>query len=544
MYERTRYDYVIVGAGSAGCVLANRLTEDPDTTVLVLEAGGSDNRQEIRIPVAFPKLFKGPCDWAYETEEQSQLGRRTLYWPRGKILGGSSSMNAMIYIRGNRSDYDHWRSVGNEGWGYEDALPYFKKAENRERGADAYHGTGGPLNVADLRYVNPVSRAFVEAADEIGLPRNDDFNGEEQEGVGTYQVTQRKGRRHSAADAYLRPAIKRSNLTVQTGARANRLFFEGTRAVGVEYVRGGRLERTYVDGEVILSGGAINSPQLLMLSGIGPADGLRALDIPVTHDLPGVGRNLQDHPMIAVAYECRAPVTLDEAETRGNLARYLLSKRGPLASNIAEAGGFVRIDPAAHAPDLQFHFLPCYFLDNGFKNPRGCGFTFGPTLLRPRSRGHITLRSGDPSRPPAIQPNYLDDEPDLRLLVEGVKLARRLAQTAAFDPFRGKEVWPGTKAQSDEAIAGHIRRNVQTLYHPVGTCKMGDDPMAVVDDRLRVRGTEGLRVVDASIMPNIVSGNTNAPTIMIAEKAADMIKQDTPDIGPAGASRDEQGIRR
>jgi choline dehydrogenase len=532
MDERTRYDYVIVGAGSAGCVLANRLTEGPDTTVLLLEAGGSDNKQEIRIPVAFPKLFKGPCDWAYETEEQSQLGRRTLFWPRGKILGGSSSMNAMIYIRGNRRDYDHWRELGNNGWCYEDVLPYFKKAENREQGADAYHGTGGPLNVTDLRYVNPVSRAFVEAGVEIGLPRNDDFNGEEQEGVGTYQVTQRKGRRHSAADAYLRPASRRPNLTVQTGARATRLHFEGTRAVSVEYVRDGRAERVHVDGEVILSGGAINSPQLLMLSGIGPADELRTLDIPVVHDLPGVGRNLQDHPMIAVAYGCRVPVTLDEAETRGNLARYLLFKRGPLASNIAEAGGFVRIDPAAHDPDLQFHFLPCYFLDNGFKNPKGCGFTFGPTLLRPRSRGHITLHSGDPLQPPAIQPNYLDDEPDHRLLVEGVRLARRLAQATAFDPFRGEEVWPGTKEQSDEAIAGHIRRNVQTLYHPVGTCRMGDDPMAVVDDRLRVRGIESLRVVDASVMPDIVSGNTNAPTIMIAEKAADLIKQDAP-AGPA-----------
>jgi choline dehydrogenase len=416
---------------------------------LAARGGGAYGGQEIRIPAAFPKLFKGPCDWAYETEEQPQLGGRTLYWPRGKLLGGSSSMNAMIYIRGNRSDYDHWRSSGNEGWGYADVLPYFKRAENNERGADAYHGEGGPLNVANPRYVNPLSYAFLEAGSELDLPSNDDFNGEEQDGVGLYQLTQKGGKRHSAADAYLRSASKRPNLRVRTRAQATRLLFEDTRAVGVEYLADGKAERVYVDGEVILSGGAINSPQLLLLSGIGLADDLMALRIPVVADLPGVGQNLQDHPAIAVAYECKVPITLDGAETLGNLARYLLFRRRPFASNIAEAGGFVRMNPAAHVPDLQFHFAPCYFLDNGFKNPKGSGFTLGPTLLRPRSRGRITLRSGDPFKPPAIQPHYLDEGDDLQLLIEGVRLARRLARAAAFDGFRGAEVWPGREARGD-----------------------------------------------------------------------------------------------
>ncbi len=519
------HDYVIVGAGSAGCVLANRLTEDPSVTVLLLEAGGPDKKQEIGIPAAFSKLFKSSYDWAYYTEAEPHLNNRTLYWPRGKVLGGSSSINAMIYIRGNRRDYDQWRDLGNEGWGFADVLPYFKKAENQERGASTYHGVGGPLNVADLRCINPLSRAFVDAGVEIGLSRILDFNGEEQQAVGFYQVTQKQGKRHSAAAAYLKPVWKRPNLTVRTYAHATRLLFERTRAVGIAYEQNGKPDQARAKKEVILCAGTVNSPHLLMLSGIGPANHLRALDISVVANLPGVGQNLQDHPAIAVAYACTQPITLASAEKKGNIAQYLLRRKGPLTSNVAEAGGFTETRSDLPVPDLQFHFAPVYFLDHGFANPEGHGFTFGPTLLHPRSRGSISLRSSDPSASPAIRANYFGDETDLQVLVEGVKLSRILAQTRAFDPYRGTEVWPGSDVQSDGAIAEFIRNHFQTLYHPVGTCRMGDDGMAVVDNQLRVHGVEGLRVIDASIMPTIVSGNTNAPTIMIAEKAADMIKE-------------------
>jgi choline dehydrogenase len=519
------YDYVMIGAGSAGCVLANRLTEDPQITVLLLEAGGPDRKQEIHIPAAFSKLFKSSCDWAYYTEEQPHLGHRQLYWPRGKVLGGSSSINAMVYIRGHRRDYDDWRDVGNEGWSFSDALPYFKKAQNQERGASDYHGVGGPLNVADLLEINPLSRAFVDAGVEIGLSYNKDFNGPEQEGVGFYQVTQRKGKRHSAADGYLKPALSRPNLTVRTHAHATRLLVEKTRVVGVAYVQNGEPDQVRVNREVILCGGTISSPQLLMLSGVGPADHLKTLGIPVIVDLPGVGQNLQDHLFVSVAYECTQPITLAKAERIGPLVKYLLFKRGLLTSNIAEAGGFVKTRPDRLTPDLQFHFGPVYFLNHGFTKPEGHGFTIGPTLIRPHSRGSISLRSNDPFEPPVIQPNYLASEADRQVLAEGVQLARRLAQAKAFNSFRGAEVCPGHQGQSDQAIGEFIRNTAETLYHPVGACKMGNDPMAVVDARLRVRGVEGLRVVDASVMPTIIGGNTNAPTIMIAEKAADLIKR-------------------
>jgi len=517
------FDYIIVGAGSAGCVLANRLTENADAHVLLLEAGGPDRKQEIHVPVAFGKLFKTPLDWAYHTEEQPQMNNRRLYWPRGKMLGGSSSMNAMVYMRGHRSDYDEWRAFGLEGWGYDDVLPYFRKAENQERGASAYHGANGPLCVSDLRSVSPLTRAFVTAGTETGLPINEDFNGAEQEGVGLCQVTQRRGKRHSAAAAYLKPALRRPNLSVFTHAHVTRVLIESARAVGVEFIRDGRKEQARARGEVILSGGAINSPQLLILSGVGPADHLRALGIPVVADLPGVGHNLQDHLFVAVAYECLRPISLAAAESKRNILKYLLFRKGPLTSNVAEGAAFVKTDNALPAPDLQFHFGPTYYIEHGFVQPEGHGFSIGPVLIRPKSRGSICLRSSDPLEPPLIQPNYFEAEADLRTLVAGVKLARRMARAKAFDAYRGDERFPGADAQSDEALTEFVRNTAETLYHPVGTCKMGADETAVVDARLRVRGVENLRVVDASAMPVIVGGNTNAPTIMIAEKGADLI---------------------
>jgi choline dehydrogenase len=519
-----RSDYVIVGAGSAGCVLAARLSADPGVRVVLLEAGGPDTRREIRIPAAFSRLFKTDFDWAYETEPQARLDGRRLYWPRGKGVGGSGSMNAMLYVRGHRDDYDGWAKADNPGWGYWDVLPYFRRAERQARGASEYHGDDGPQRVADQRSVNPLSRAFVEAGVECGFPHNPDFNGAQQDGVGLYQVTQHRGARWSAADAYLRPALTRPNLTVITGAHVTRVRFEGTRAVGVDYVAGAQARTARAEREVILSGGAINSPQVLLLSGVGPADDLRGLGIEVVSDLPGVGANLQDHLATGVAFACPRAISLANAETLRGLLGYLLLRRGPLTSCIAEAGGFVRTRPELARPDLQFHFAPVYFIDHGFARPPGHGFTVGPTLLRPGARGRVSLRSADPLVPPAIQANYLAGERDLATLVAGVRLARRLAHARAFDPFRGAEILPGAAAADDAAIAAHVRATAQTLYHPVGTCRMGADARAVVDARLRVHGVEGLRVVDASIMPTIVGGNTNAPTIMIAEKAADLIR--------------------
>jgi choline dehydrogenase len=522
------YDYVVVGAGSAGCVLANRLTEDPSTSVLLLEAGPADEAQEIHIPVAFSKLFKSALDWAYYTEEEPHLNNRRLYWPRGKMLGGSSSINAMIYIRGNRYDYEHWRALGNEGWSYSAVLPYFKQAENQERGASEYHGVGGPLNVMDRPYTNPLSEAFIEAGVELGWPRNEDFNGEAQEGFGNYQVTQRQGRRHSAAVGYLHPALSRSNLTVHTQALVTRVLFEGTRAVGIAYLKDGSEQQVRVNKEVILSGGAINSPQVLLLSGIGPADQLRTLGINVVADLPGVGKNLQDHPFVSVCYASTQPISLFGIETAEYLQEYLEHQRGPFTSNVGETGAFIKTRPDLSEPDLQYHFAPVFYLNHGFTPVESHGYTIGPTLVAPQSRGQLVLRSTDPTQQPAIYANYLASETDMQVLVEGVKLARRLGQTKAFAPFYGVETHPGPQVQSDKEIIEYLWGNVETLYHPVGTCKMGQDDLAVVDEQLRVRGIEGLRVVDASIMPTIVNGNTNAPTIMIAEKAADLLRGHRP----------------
>ena len=518
------YDFIIVGAGSAGCILAARLTEDLRTRVLLLEAGGAGGAKEIRIPAAFSKLFKTGVDWNYATEPEPYLHERRLYWPRGKVVGGSSAINAMIYIRGNRADYDSWRELGNVGWGFAEVLPYFKKSENQERGASEFHGVGGPVNVADPRYVNPLTRAFLAAAEEIGIARNSDFNGAEQDGAALYQVTQKNGARWSAADGYLQPARERSNLTVLTGAHATRVLMEGKRAVGVAFLRGGVAEEARADREVILAGGTVNSPQLLMLSGIGPASELKAAGISPMHDLPGVGKNLQDHPMVSVGYLCTQKISLDGAETLGNFLRWLVWKNGPLASNVAEAGLFLRTRVGLAVPDLQLLFGPAYYRGHGLVRRKEHCFGFGPTLITPESRGEISLRSTNPLDAPAIRANYLSTDADLRTMIAGVRLARRLAHAKSFDQFRGEELHPGAAMTSDAEIAEFLRNELETLYHPVGTCKMGVDGLAVVDAQLRVRGIEGLRVVDASIMPRVPAGNTNAPVMMIAEKASEMIR--------------------
>jgi choline dehydrogenase len=518
------FDYVIVGAGAAGCTLANRLTADRNVTVLLLEAGGPDRKQEIHIPAAFPKLFKTECDWAYYTEELENLDRRRMFWPRGRVIGGSSSINAMLYSRANRFDHDRWRELGVEGWGYDDILPYYKKSENNRRGASEFHGVGGELNVDDLRCVNPLTRQFVEAAQTVGLRYNEDFNGASQEGVGYFQVTQKNGKRHSAAAAFLKPVLSRPNLTVKTGASVTRLLFDNNKAVALEFVQSGKTEQARANREIILSGGAINSPQTLMLSGVGPADHLRALDIPVVADLPGVGQNLHDHLLIGVEYQCNEPIGLHKADNVKNILSYLLFKNGPLTSTVAESAAFLKTDSSLAAPNLELVFAPVFYMDNGFKNPDLHGFSIGVALQKPESHGHIKLNSPDPFAAPAIQPNYLASESDLAVCVEGVGLAREILNAKPFDRFRGKEWWPGEAAKGDGDIARHIRQTSETIYHPVGTCRIGADPMAVVDAALCVHGLEKLRVIDASVIPFQITGHTNAPTIAIAEKAADLIK--------------------
>lgn len=527
-----RYDMIIVGAGAAGCVLANRLSEAPETKVLLLEAGGPDKRREIHIPAAFPKLFKTEVDWAYQTEPQEHMssvglpsgGRgRRLFWPRGKTLGGSSAINAMIYIRGHRAVYDRWAEAAGEGWSYRRLLPYFKRSENFEGGGSDVHGSGGPLNVALPRDPNPISRAVIEAASAVlGVARDVDFNAGEQEGFGLYHLMQKGGKRHSAADAFLKPVLSRPNLTVLTGARVTSIRLEGGRATGVEYSTGGPATRADA-GEIILCGGAVNSPQLLLLSGIGAAADLEALDIPVAADLPGVGENLQDHLFMTLNYACRKPITLADAERLPNVLKYLLFRRGPLTSNIGEAGGFVKTDPGKAFPDLQFHSAPNFFIDHGFGNPDGHGFAIGPTLVDVESRGRLWLRSRDPQAPPAIDPRYFEAEADLDVLARGVELGREIVAAAPFDELRGREIYPEGMGDDPRSIRDAVRRTAVTIYHPVGTCRMGTGDDAVVDPELRVHGIDGLRVADASIMPGITNGNTQAPTMAIAEKAADLI---------------------
>ena len=522
------FDYIVVGAGSAGCVVAARLTEDPAVRVLLLEAGGGDRHPFIHVPAAFSRLFKTKVDWQLHTEPQEHLRQRRLYWPRGKVLGGSSSINAMIYMRGHRQDYDDWQALGNDGWSFADVLPSFKKAENQQRGASEHHGVGGPLDVTDLPTPNVLTRAFLEACGQVGLSSNDDFNGPKQEGVGLNQVTMKAGRRVSAAGAYLAPARRRPNLTIVTGAHATRVLMEGSRAVSVEYLRHGRVRQDRAGREVVLCGGAVHSPHLLMLSGIGPRQHLEALGVPVCIDLPGVGQNLQDHVLIGACYACTKPVTLDRAATLSNFLRAWFQRKGPLISNVAEAGGFVRTEPGLERPDVQLYFAPAYYIEHGFVRPPGHGFCLGVCLLRPRSRGEITLAGRDPRQPPRVQPRYLEDPADLPPLIAGLRLVRRIAQASAFDPYRGAERLPGAHLATDEELADDTRSRLETLYHPAGTCKMGRDACSVVDPCLRVHGATGLRVADVSIMPTLIGGNTNAPAMMIAEKAVDLMLDRSP----------------
>ena len=515
MNTTSEFDYIIIGAGSAGCVLANRLSAKPDLEVLLLEAGGQEQGLNHRVPAAFPKLFKSKSDWAFYTEPQAELGGRKLYWPRGKVLGGSSAINAMIYIRGNPYDYDDWKMPG---WSYREVLPYFRKLETHPLGPSEYHGDSGPLNVEVRRYTNPLSHAFVAAGVQAGLKRNDDFNGAEQEGVGILHVSCKNGTRHSAATAYLKPVLGRPNLSLQTGARVHRVAMEKGRATGVVYRHRGEVKTARASRAVIVSSGAVQSPQLLMLSGIGGADHLRQHGIAVVQDLP-VGQNLWDHLALPVIWRCKQPISLDKAENLGNTLRYLITQSGPFASNVGEASAFMRILPDAPAPDLQYHFGPAYFADHGFTRVNGYFFTIGPTLVASRSRGFIELGSANPEDPPRIQPRYLSQGHDLEVLRRGLEFAREIARQKAFDPYRGEEAAPGVAAKTVEELEAYMRQKVETLYHPAGTCSMGK----VVDEGLKVYGSENLYVVDASVLPNVIRGNTNPPTMMLAKKAADML---------------------
>ena len=519
-------DYIVIGAGSAGAAVASRLSEDSACKVLLLEAGGPDNDPNIQIPARFYQLFHSELDWGYVTVPQPGLNNRREYVPRGKVYGGTSSINAMVYQRGHPSDYDGWAAKGNVGWSYEDLLPYFRKMQHQERGESAHHGVGGPINVADPQDPNPLSLAFVEAALELGYAHNRDFNDGVQEGFGLYQVTQKRGKRHSTAVGYLRPALQRANFSAIPFAQACKLVLEGKRCVGVEYLIEGVIKTARAAAEVIICGGAINSPQLLMLSGIGAAEQLADFGIPVVMDLPGVGQNLMDHIQVPIAYHCKQPVSLASRDDPEQFRLYQESKMGLLTSNLGESGGFLRVDPAAPAPDLQYHFGPDWFIRHGFEYPAGHGFTILAGLVGTKSIGELRLSSSDPTTPPLIDFACLSHDDDLRVLLAGVRLGREIAAASALAPYRGEEFLPGEQVQSDEQLTHFIREFATTIYHPAGSCKMGQDSLAVVDERLRVRGIDGLRVADASIMPRIINANTNAPCIMIGEKAAAMIIED------------------
>jgi choline dehydrogenase len=526
--DRGPFDYVIVGAGSAGCVLAARLSEDPDVRVALLEAGAEDTQPEIRIPAAFPALFKSSWDWDLLGEPEPGLDHRRLYLPRGRMLGGSSSINAMIYVRGNRADYDGWAQAGCEGWSYDEVLPYFKRSEDNERGEDAYHGTGGPLSVSDSRSMHPLVDTMLEAARQAGHELNPDFNGARQEGVGRFQLTQRQGLRCSAADAFLRPVRNRVNLEVIPRAMAVRIVFEGDRAVAVEAAHEGRVREIRAEREVILSAGTYQSPVLLMLSGIGPEDQLAPFGIQVREALP-VGEGLQDHCMAQLNY-LTDEQSLFMATTPENFA-LLEEGRGPLTSNIPEAAGFFRTRPGLHAPDVEFHFAPSMFFDEGLTAPSDHGYCFGPVVINPTSRGRVMLRAPLPDSKPRVLCNFLTTEEDRQSMISGMRMALEIA---AQPPLRAVERAPFSvpESDSDHDLLAFARRAGQSVYHPTSTCAMGP----VVDSELRVHGVQGLRVVDASVMPQVTRANTNAPTIMIAERAADLIRQAAGDARAAASA--------
>ena len=536
------FDYIIVGAGSAGCVLANRLTASGRYRVLLLEAGGADRNLWIHIPLGFGKLFdNAKVNWRYSSEPEPELNNRRIIQPRGKVLGGSSSINGLLYVRGQHEDFDHWRQLGNTGWGFEDVLPYFRRAEDQQRGADNLHGVGGPLAVSDVSEPHPLCEAFIEAAGQAGYRRNDDFNGATQEGVGYFQLTTKNGRRWSTAVGYLRPARRRPNLKVATDALATRLLFSGRSAVGIEYRQGDSLHTAHADAEVIVAGGAFNSPQLLQLSGIGPAGLLREHGITVIADMPGVGADLQDHLQVRLQYRCTEPVTMNDVINNwrhryGAGLRYALSRKGLLTIGAGYAGAFLRTRQELATPDVQIHFLIFSADAAGARLHNFSGFMTSVCQLRPESRGFVHIRSPDPNAPPRIQPQYLTSRLDCDAVVDGLKLLRRIMEQPTMLHYIAQEMDPGRHCTSDADLLAFARRAGTTVYHPTSTCRMGTDPQAVVDPRLRLRGFERLRIVDGSIMPALVSGNTNAAIVMIAEKAADMIIEDANATVPMAVS--------
>lgn len=527
------FNYIIVGGGTAGCVLANRLSDNPSNSVLMLEAGGRDINPWIHVPVGYFKTMHNPStDWCYKTEPDPGLNGRSINWPRGKVLGGSSSINGLLYLRGQKEDYDDWEQAGNPGWSFDDILPYFIRCEHQERGPSEFHGDHGMLKVSDMRIERDIGRAFILGAQEIGIPYNEDFNGATQTGVGYFQLTAWKGRRCSSAVGYLRPATKRSNLKVVTRALTRRIVFEGARAVGVEYQQGDTRKTANANCEVILSAGAINSPHLLMLSGVGNADHLREFQVPVQHHLPGIGENLHDHLQIRSVYRCSVKTLNDEIRNPVYKMliglQYIAFRTGPMSMAASQIGIFTGSQLHIKRPDIQFHFQPLSSDSPGKGVHHYSGITSSVTQLRPTSRGHLRLKSTNPEDYIAIHPNYLATEEDQETTVNAMKVSRNIANTQAMSGFIDEEILPGDNVHSDDELLDCARNIGETIYHPVSTCKMGpaSDTMAVVDARLRVYGLKGLRVVDASIMPVITSGNTNAPTFAIAEKAADMILED------------------